>query len=187
MSVLCASNRLCRACYRNTIIDTNNRELIARPLLAGRGAFDRHVLHTKHEAAAVEPTGMYKAVTRGIRVCVMPQYLDEHSSPEEGHFFWAYAIEIANEGAETVQLRARAWRITDGQGRTAEMGGPGVFGKTPVIEPGSSYSYTFGYPLRTPSGIMVGRFRMADANGKIFDVDIPAFSLDSPFAMRSVN
>jgi ApaG protein len=130
---------------------------------------------------------MYEALTRGIRIRVTPQYLEDQSTPEESEFFWAYTVDIANESEETVQLRSRVWRITDGQGRTEEVRGPGVVGETPVIEPGNSFSYTSGCPLRTPSGIMVGSYQMSDANGQLFDVEIPAFSLDSPFALRSVN
>jgi len=130
---------------------------------------------------------MYEAMTRGIRIRVTPQYLEDQSTPEESEFFWAYTVDIANESEETVQLRSRVWRITDGQGRTEEVRGPGVVGETPVIQPGNSFSYTSGCPLRTPSGIMVGNYQMADADGKLFDVEIPAFSLDSPFALRSVN
>ena len=32
----------------------------------------------------------------------------------ESYFFWIYTIEIANESEETVQLKSRVWRITDG-------------------------------------------------------------------------
>jgi ApaG protein len=130
---------------------------------------------------------MYEAVTRGIRIRVTPQYLEDQSSPEDSEFLWAYTIDIANESDETVQLRSRVWRITDGQGQTEEVRGPGVVGETPVIQPGKSFSYTSGCPLRTPSGIMVGSYQMVDAKGQLFDVEIPAFSLDSPFAMRIVN
>jgi len=130
---------------------------------------------------------MYEAVTRGIRIRVTPEYLEDQSVPEESEFFWAYTIDIANEGEETVQLRSRVWQITDGVGNREEVRGPGVVGETPVIEPGSTYTYTSGCPLRTPSGIMVGSYQMTDAKGELFDVAIPAFSLDSPFAMRSVN
>jgi ApaG protein len=130
---------------------------------------------------------MYETVTRGIRIRVTPQYLEDQSTPEESEFFWAYTVDIANEGDETVQLRSRVWRITDGHGRTEEVRGPGVVGETPVIQPGNSFSYTSGCPLRTPSGIMNGSYQMADAKGQLFDVQIPAFSLDSPFALRSVN
>jgi ApaG protein len=130
---------------------------------------------------------MYEAVTRGIRIRVTPQYLEDQSSPEDSEFLWAYTIDIANESDETVQLRSRVWRITDGQGQTEEVRGPGVVGETPVIQPGKSFSYTSGCPLRTPSGIMVGSYQMVDAKGQMFDVQIPAFSLDSPFVQRSVN
>ena len=130
---------------------------------------------------------MYEATTRGIRIRVTPHYLEDQSSPDESEFFWAYTIDISNESKETVQLRSRVWRITDGHGQTEEVRGPGVVGETPTIEPGASFTYTSGCPLRTPSGIMVGSYQMADAQGVLFDVAIPAFSLDSPFAVRSVN
>ena len=54
---------------------------------------------------------MYEAVTRGIRIRVTPHYLEEQSTPEDGEFFWAYTIDIANESDEIVQLRSRVWRI----------------------------------------------------------------------------
>ncbi|MGE5511335.1 MAG: Co2+/Mg2+ efflux protein ApaG [Bacteroidota bacterium] len=130
---------------------------------------------------------MYEAVTHGIRVRVEPQYLEEQSSPEEGHFFWAYTIEIANEGNTTVQLKTRHWRITDANGRTEEVRGPGVVGKMPVLGPGQSFTYTSGCPLGTPSGIMVGSYQMQLEDGRLINVAIPAFSLDSPFVVRNVN
>jgi ApaG protein len=130
---------------------------------------------------------MYEAVTRGIRVRVTPSYMEDQSTPHESYYFWAYTVEIANQGAEQVQLKTRVWKITDGNGRTEEVRGPGVVGQTPVIPPGESFSYTSGCPLPTPSGIMVGSYQMADAGGRLFDIAIPAFSLDSPFTRRSVN
>ena len=93
----------------------------------------------------------------------------------------------AMTGAETVQLKSRMWRITDAVGHTEEVRGPGVVGQTPVIEPGKSFNYTSGCPLKTPQGIMVGSYQMTDEAGKLFDVAIPAFSLDSPYTRRSMN
>jgi ApaG protein len=130
---------------------------------------------------------MYEAVTHGIRVRVTPQYLEEESAPDESRYVWAYTIDILNEGSETVQLRTRHWRITDATGRTEEVRGPGVVGKTPVLEPGESFRYTSGCPLSTPSGIMVGSYQMSTEDGGRIEVAIPAFSLDSPHTMRSVN
>jgi ApaG protein len=130
---------------------------------------------------------MYEAVTHDIRVRVTPAYVEERSAPAESYYFWAYTVDIVNEGNETVQLRTRYWRIVDGTGRTEEVRGPGVVGQTPVIPPGSSFSYTSGCPLKTASGIMSGSYQMTDSAGTLFDIAIPAFSLDSPFVVRRVN
>ena len=132
-------------------------------------------------------THVYEAVTRGIRIRVEPRYMEDQSSPEDGHFVWSYAVEISNDGEETVQLKTRMWRITDALGRTEEVRGPGVVGQTPVIPPGGSFNYTSGCPLKTPQGIMVGSYQMTDEAGMMFDVAIPAFSLDSPYTQRSMN
>ena len=129
----------------------------------------------------------YEAITRGIRIRVEPKYLDDQSSPEDGHFVWSYTVEINNDGQESVQLKTRTWRITDGLGRTEEVRGPGVIGQTPTIPPGGSFNYTSGCPLKTPQGIMVGSYQMVDPDGKLLDVAIPAFSLDSPFSRPVLN
>ena len=81
----------------------------------------------------------YEATTRGIRIRVEPHYMEEQSSPEDSHFVWSYAVEIINDGTETVQLRSRIWRITDALGRTEEVRGPGVVGQTPVIAPANRF------------------------------------------------
>jgi ApaG protein len=127
---------------------------------------------------------MYSAVTRGIRVTVKPQYLADRSSAEDGRFFWAYTIEIANLGTVTVQLRSRHWKITDGQGNLQEVKGPGVVGEQPVLKPGERFEYTSGVPLTTPTGMMQGTYQMVADGGENFDVEIPAFSLDSPASKR---
>jgi ApaG protein len=130
---------------------------------------------------------VYEAVTRSIRVRVRPQFLDTQSEPDEGRYAWAYTVEIANEGNQTVQLLSRYWRITDEIGRVEEVSGPGVVGETPVLRAGDSFTYTSGCPLRTPSGLMVGTYTMVSDAGERFTVEIPAFSLDSPFVRRPMN
>lgn len=130
---------------------------------------------------------MYSKTTRDIEVSVEPIYLEEHSSPEESHFVWAYQVRIANRGDETVQLRDRYWHITDAQGRVQEVRGSGVVGEQPVLRPGESFEYMSGTPLSTPSGIMVGRYYMESETGERFDVEIPAFSLDSPYDGRQMH
>ncbi|MCF1504790.1 MULTISPECIES: Co2+/Mg2+ efflux protein ApaG [Hyphomicrobiales] len=123
---------------------------------------------------------MYRATTRNITVSVAPEFLEKESNREAGRFFWAYTIEITNEGQERVQLLRRHWQITDALGRTEEVHGPGVVGEQPEIPPGETFRYTSGCPLSTPSGIMVGSYDMVSETGSGFSVEIPAFSLDLP-------
>ena len=130
---------------------------------------------------------MFEAVTNEISVRVEPHFLDEQSSPEDHHFFWAYYVEIENKGEEPVRLRARHWRITNGMGAIQEVNGEGVVGEQPVILPGETYRYTSGAPLGTPTGFMDGWYKMESGAGVDFNVDIPVFSLDSPYDEQIVN
>lgn len=123
----------------------------------------------------------YQATTRGITVSVRPRFIDDQSQPDDRYFLWAYHVRIENHGAETVQLMTRHWRITDANGQLHEVRGDGVIGKQPVLRPGDAFEYESGCPLPTPSGIMVGTYRMFADTGESFDVQIPAFSLDSPY------
>lgn len=129
----------------------------------------------------------YSAETEGVVVRVRPSYLAGQSDPDEGRWVWAYQIEIVNLTGGPVQLVARRWTITDAAGRVEEVRGPGVVGEQPVIEPGDSYAYASGCPLATPSGSMVGAYFMQDAEGRMFEAAIPAFSLDVPNARRVLN
>ena len=130
---------------------------------------------------------MYKAVTQGIRVTVLPRYMEEESSPDSGRYFFAYTVEITNMTTEKVQLRSRYWRIIDGEGKVQEVRGAGVVGKQPVLGPGETFTYTSGCPLSTPDGTMQGTYTMVGADGETFPAEIPAFSLDSPFIKRVVH
>jgi ApaG protein len=123
---------------------------------------------------------MYSRTTRHITISVDPVYLEDQSSPTDNHYVWAYRVRIENHGDHTVQLLRRHWKITDAMGRIQEVQGAGVVGEQPVLQPGDTYEYTSGTPLPTPSGIMVGSYQMESEGGERFDVDVPAFSLDSP-------
>jgi ApaG protein len=130
---------------------------------------------------------MYEAVTHQVKVTVEPTFDPERSDPDERRYFWRYAIEIVNLSDKSVTLVERCWRITDSAGRHQEVRGPGVVGEQPTIEPGKSFKYTSGCPLTTPSGLMVGEYKMVDPDGRSFEVSIPAFSLDYPNAKRVLN
>ena len=130
---------------------------------------------------------MYRATTRGIEVQVTPRFLSDRSSPENGYYFWAYTIEITNRGPATVQLKTRHWRITDAHGKLQEVRGAGVVGEQPVLKPGEHYEYTSGVPLPTSSGFMAGSYGMVTDEGEAFNIDIPAFSLDSAQGKPTLN
>ena len=130
---------------------------------------------------------MYRAVTRAIEVTVEPSFMPDRSSPGDRSFLWSYTIVITNAGHETVQLRERHWMITDASGQRQEVRGEGVVGEQPVLAPGERFEYTSAVPLRTASGVMSGSYQMVSEAGESFDIDVPAFSLDSPHGRRTMN
>ena len=118
-----------------------------------------------------------EAVTHGIRVKVRSSYSDEHSSPNDNHWFFLYTITISNEGSQTVQLLTRHWTITDGNGATQTVYGQGVVGEQPVLEPGQSFQYTSACPLVTDVGSMHGYYTLRGEDGEEFNADIALFTL----------
>lgn len=131
--------------------------------------------------------GMYRATTRDIEVIVEPYYLPEQSDPDDSRYVWGYRIVISNQSGETVKLLNRYWNITDENGQVDEVSGPGVIGEQPVLNPGDTFEYNSGCPLDTPSGVMFGHYQMLGESGEMFDVAIPAFSLDTPGLQRTLN
>ena len=123
---------------------------------------------------------MNSATTGEITVSVETAYIEKDSDPDNQYFVWAYRIKIENNSADTVQLMSRHWMITDALGRQQEVRGAGVVGEQPVLAPGASFSYSSGTPLQTPSGFMRGTYAMRADDGREFDIEIPAFSLDCP-------
>ena len=130
---------------------------------------------------------MYTQSTEGVRVTVTPIYLAAQSSPSQDLYVWAYKVQIENESEVAVQLRYRHWQITNAVGVVERVDGPGVVGEQPLIKPGHSFEYTSGCPLTTPSGVMVGTYDMETADGRMLEVAIPAFSLDSPHESKRLN
>lgn len=125
-----------------------------------------------------------EAVTRGIRVSVASEYSADRSRPGDQRWFFTYTITIENKGQETVQLLTRHWVITDGEGQTEEVRGPGVVGQQPVLEPGESFTYTSGCPLTTSFGMMEGTYQMMTRSGERFDAKIAPFTLSEPYTVH---
>jgi len=127
-----------------------------------------------------------EAITNGIRVRVVSQYLPDHaaSEPRERQWFFTYTVRITNEGLDTVQLISRHWIITDGEARVQEVRGPGVVGEQPVLGPGEKFEYTSACPLPTAFGTMHGSYQMITLEGEAFDATIAPFSLSEPHTLH---
>lgn len=121
-----------------------------------------------------------EAETRGVRVSVESEFVEERSKPDQQVWLYAYHVHIANESSETVQLVSRHWVITSGTGVVEEVRGPGVVGKQPVLAPGEAFEYSSFCSLRTPFGIMHGSYEMTTELGERFDAEIAPFQLGEP-------
>jgi ApaG protein len=114
-----------------------------------------------------------------ITVKVNPEYLKEQSDPSQDQYVFAYTVQMLNTGSIPARLLTRHWIITDAEGETQEVRGPGVVGEHPHLQPGESYEYTSGAILPTPVGSMMGSYQMRDDEGGLFDAIIPAFTLSA--------
>ena len=65
--------------------------------------------------------------------------------------------------------------------------GEGLVGKKPILEPGMSFEYSSGTPLKSPSGFMSGVFHAISKEHGIFDIEVPAFPLDQPIVAQKIH
>jgi ApaG protein len=127
---------------------------------------------------------MSDTTTRGIRVEVESMYVEERSEPRENYYFFAYRVRISNVGAETAQLVSREWIITDSDGNTERVEGPGVVGEQPLLAPGEAFEYTSFCPLKTAVGSMHGSYQMVTDQGEQFEAIIAPFTLAVPNSLN---
>jgi ApaG protein len=115
-----------------------------------------------------------------IRIEVTSSYLESQSDPGEGRYAFAYTVTIANEGQVAAKLLSRHWLITDSNGKTQEVRGPGVVGEQPHLQPGQRFRYSSGALIDSPVGTMHGSYQMQADDGVVFEAPIPAFRLAVP-------
>jgi ApaG protein len=127
---------------------------------------------------------MSDAVTNGIRVEVLSRHSPENSRPNQDEWVFQYTVRITNQGSETVQLISRYWIITDAFDHVEEVRGPGVVGEQPVLAPGESFKYSSWCPLKSPTGMMRGTYRMVRTDGAGFDIDIAPFALRARYTVH---
>ncbi len=114
-----------------------------------------------------------------FRVAVVPRFLAEQSSPQQGLYVFSYTITITNLGDLPAQLISRTWNVNDANGHTERVKGLGVVGQQPLLKPGEVFEYTSATRLRTPTGTMHGSFFCVAEDGEKFDTDVPMFVLDA--------
>ena len=119
-----------------------------------------------------------------ISVDVTVQYIEAQSAPDDERYVFSYTINILNKGSETAQLISRHWIITDAEGKTQEVKGPGVVGEHPFLKPGDDFTYTSGTIIPTPVGSMHGSYQMKAGDGQIFDAEIRPFTLAKPRSLH---
>ena len=110
---------------------------------------------------------------------VVPQYLPQQSSPDDGIYGFAYTVTITNTGLVTAQLISRHWEIVDANGHVEEVKGLGVVGHQPLLKSGESFQYSSGSRLRTPTGAMHGTYFCVAEDGERFEALIPMFVLQA--------
>jgi ApaG protein len=119
-----------------------------------------------------------------VSIECLPHYVTEESRPEQSYYFFSYKVRIQNKGQQNLQLLSRHWIITDGQGRSEEVRGPGVVGLQPKIQAGQSFEYESACPLTTSTGSMKGTYTMVTENGDHVEVAIPEFYLICPLSLH---
>jgi ApaG protein len=124
---------------------------------------------------------MVTKVTAGVKISVETLYVETLSNPQKNHYFFSYKITIENLSNFAFQLMKRHWQIFDSAGIYNQVQGDGVIGKTPIIEPGESFTYESGCNLTSDIGTMYGTYLMQKTSDKTqFEVQIPEFLMMVP-------
>jgi len=123
-----------------------------------------------------------EAVSNGIRVQVVPSFMDSHSDAERGRFIFSYKIRISNEGTDRVRLVSRTWQIVDADGTRNEVSGPGVVGQHPELSPGETFEYSSFCPLPTAWGTMEGHYVFEREDKSTFEAQVARFYFAAPTA-----
>ena len=121
---------------------------------------------------------MAEAVSNGFLVTVETnQLLNQQLQKPFLHYF-SYQITIKNLTSHPAKLISRFWKIWETGGKIEHVTGLGVVGLQPIIEPGTSFTYTSGCPLTTHLGKMSGHYSFTNIDtNENFLVKIPPFEL----------
>lgn len=127
---------------------------------------------------------VFSETTRGIRVTVTPEFLEDHSDPNRNVYAFAYTVTIENLSSHTVQLLSRHWIVNSGGAEYTQVKGEGVVGEQPVLEANDGFRYTSGTVIKDPVGSMHGTYTFSGTEGSQFKVTIPRFDLLYPHLLH---
>lgn len=117
-------------------------------------------------------------ISHGIRVAVAPKYQGSYKDEAGVLSAFSYAVTIENNSTDSVQLLSRFWLIKDSLHPIEIVEGKGVIGETPILHPGSSFTYRSNCILRSGVGAMKGHYTLRNLNSKaLLNVGIPCFQL----------
>jgi ApaG protein len=121
---------------------------------------------------------MVESVSNGFYVQVVTEQMKDVQLQEPYIYYFSYQITIKNLTNYPAKLISRFWKIWESGGKIEHVNGLGVVGLQPIIEPGSSFTYTSGCPLTTSLGQMSGHYNFIqlETNASIL-VKIPPFQL----------
>lgn len=125
------------------------------------------------------------AVTDHVCISVATAFIAEMSYVNPPHFTFAYRITMSMDSdvapKHSCQLETRHWVITDGEGETSIVNGPGVIGEYPIIRPGTEFSYVSCTNFKTRHGEMKGTYTFRNfATSRTSDVVVPLFHMICP-------
>lgn len=128
----------------------------------------------------LELSEVVRETTDNIRVTAIPFYMGSRVVHGAKSYWWRYSIRLENMGMESVQVRERHWRIFCLSGVLDSVKGRGVVGQEPVLSTRQpAFQYSSHVTLPSPSGHMWGTYRLEKPDGRMFDVRIPSFPLES--------
>lgn len=128
---------------------------------------------------------MVEAVSNGFYIKVETEQLTNIELQKPYLYYFSYQITIKNLTNNPAKLISRFWRIWETGGKIEHVNGMGVVGLQPIIEPGTSFTYSSGCPLTSSLGKMSGHYNFLQLdNNSSFLVKIPPFQLIPQFVLN---
>lgn len=116
----------------------------------------------------------------GLRVTIDRVVFRRDPESSERPFCFIYFITIHNDSDIAVTIKGRKWVVRADDGEIIAVEAEGVVQQTPLIHPGSVFSYNSYHRLRTRTAVAEGAFLGIDADGRSVFTRIPRFEMLVP-------